>query len=98
MRVEILYFDGCPNHHGARELVQQVSSELGVAPEIRMVEVADLEAAERLRFLGSPSVRVDGCDVEPGADAHARQGHQRSPRRTLGSRRALGIPALGAAL
>ena len=67
MRVEILYFDGCPNHHGARELVERVSSELGIAPEIRMVEVADLEAAERLRFLGSPTVRVDGRDVEPGA-------------------------------
>jgi hypothetical protein len=33
------------------------------------VEVHDAEAAQRLRFLGSPSVRVDGRDVEPGAEA-----------------------------
>ena len=32
------------------------------------VEVEDLEAAERERFLGSPTVRIDGQDVEPGAD------------------------------
>jgi len=35
---------------------------------VRLVRVPDLEAAERLRFLGSPTVRVDGRDVEPGAD------------------------------
>ena len=67
MLVEILYFDGCPNHQGARELVEKVSDQLGIAPEIRMVEVADVEAAARLRFLGSPTVRVDGRDVEPGS-------------------------------
>lgn len=32
------------------------------------VDVPDLETARRLRFLGSPTVRVDGRDVEPGAD------------------------------
>jgi hypothetical protein len=67
-RVEILYFDGCPNHEPARELVEQVAAELGLQPQIELIEVADGDAATRLRFLGSPSVRVDGRDVEPGAD------------------------------
>ncbi|HET8605470.1 MAG TPA: hypothetical protein VFL66_00420 [Gaiellaceae bacterium] len=65
--VEILYFDGCPNHEAALDLVERVSGELGVRPELRLVNVPDAEAARRLRFLGSPSVRVDGRDVEPGA-------------------------------
>lgn len=68
MLVEILYFDGCPNHEAARELVERVSGDFDVEPEIRIVEVADVKAGERLRFLGSPTVRVDGRDVEPGAD------------------------------
>ncbi len=68
MLVEILYFDGCPNYRTARDLVERLSAEAGVEAEIRMVEVPDVETAERLRFLGSPSVRVDGRDVEPGAD------------------------------
>jgi hypothetical protein len=66
--VEILSFDGCPNHEGALALVQRVAAELGLVPELRLVDVPDLDAALRLRFLGSPTVRVGGRDVEPGAD------------------------------
>jgi hypothetical protein len=67
-RVEILYFDGCPNHEAARGLVERVAAELQVEPEIDVVEVPDADAATELRFLGSPTVRVNGRDVEPGAE------------------------------
>ena len=66
--VEILWFEGCPNHAPALELVEQVAGELGMRPAIELVEVPDAEAAARLRFLGSPTVRVEGQDVEPGAE------------------------------
>src|SRR5262249_34936742 len=66
--VEILYFDGCPNHEGALELVERLATELALDPEIRLVNVPDPEAASRLGFLGSPTVRVGGHDVEPGAE------------------------------
>jgi hypothetical protein len=66
-RVEILYFEGCPNHGPARALVERLARELRVEPEIELIEVADPEAAVALRFLGSPTVRVDGVDVEPDA-------------------------------
>jgi hypothetical protein len=65
--VEILYFDGCPNHEGARALVGRVSRELGVEPELRLVNVPDEETVRRRRFLGSPTIRVAGEDVEPQA-------------------------------
>jgi hypothetical protein len=67
-RVEILYFYGCPNHHLARALVERLAGELRVEPDIELVEVADPEAAVALRFLGSPTVRIDGVDVEPDAE------------------------------
>ena len=67
-RVEILYFEGCPNHELARMLVERLARQLRIEPEIRLVEIADPDAAVELRFLGSPTVRVDGVDVEPGAD------------------------------
>jgi hypothetical protein len=63
--VEILYFEGCPNHHPAIALVEQVSRELGIDPEMRLVEVLDQAEAARLRFLGSPTIRVGGIDVDP---------------------------------
>jgi hypothetical protein len=66
--VEILYFDGCPNHEAAQELFERVASEVAVSPDVRLVKVEDQEAATRERFLGSPTIRVDGRDVEPGAD------------------------------
>ena len=65
--VEILYFEGCPNHEPVRALVEKVATELRVEPDIELVEVTDADGAARLRFLGSPTVRVDGVDVEPGA-------------------------------
>jgi hypothetical protein len=67
-RVEILYFEGCPNHKSARALVERVAAVLRVEPAIELVEVADPDAAADLRFLGSPTIRVDGRDVEPGAE------------------------------
>jgi hypothetical protein len=67
-RVEILYFDGCPNYEPARALVEQVAAELQLDPPVDLVEVVDPDAAAALRFLGSPTIRVDGHDIEPGAE------------------------------
>ena len=66
--VEILYFDGCPNHEPALELVERVSRELGIEPELRLVNVPDQEAAQLQRFLGSPTIRVGGVDVDPATE------------------------------
>jgi hypothetical protein len=63
--VEILYFDDCPNHEPAVALVERVDRELGTGAELRLVNVPDQETATRLRFLGSPTIRVDGVDVDP---------------------------------
>lgn len=67
--VEILYFDGCPNVDSTRELVARVSAEVGAVAQVRLVKVPDTDSALRQRFLGSPTIRIDGRDIEPGADA-----------------------------
>lgn len=66
--VEILYFDGCPNLDPAVALVERTAANVGLEPRIQLVNVPDAEAATRLRFLGSPTVRIGGRDVEPAAD------------------------------
>lgn len=86
-RVEILYFDGCPNHEPARALVERVAAELQLDPSIDLVEVVDPEAAAELRCLGSPTVRVDGRDVEPGTRARGRRMHSASVRPRSGASR-----------
>lgn len=44
------------------------SHSTGIATDIEFVEVQDADAADRERFLGSPTVRINGHDVEPAAD------------------------------
>lgn len=66
MRVDMLYFGGCPNWREARKLVQEVLAQEGVKADVTEVEVPTPEEAERLGFLGSPTIRVDGDDVETG--------------------------------
>ena len=68
MRVEVLYFDGCPNHEALLPRLRDLVSSTGSDAHIDLVRVEDTDAAERERFLGSPSVRVDGEDIEPGAE------------------------------
>jgi hypothetical protein len=68
-RVEILHVGGCPHHEPARARVERLARELRIEPEIRLIEVVDPQAAVALRFLGSPTVRIEGVDVEPGAEA-----------------------------
>ena len=65
--VELLYFAGCPNLAPTRSLVEAVADETRVPVRIELHEVG-LDEVEAVRFLGSPSLRVDGHDVEPGAD------------------------------
>ena len=67
--VEVLTFDGCPHAEPALELVERVLAETGVAATVRRIDIPDTDAAEAKRFLGSPTIRVNGRDIEPGADA-----------------------------
>jgi hypothetical protein len=71
MKIEILYFDGCPNHSLVRERVREVMKEEGISGRVSEVNIRDQAAARATRFLGSPSIRINGLDVEPAARAAA---------------------------
>jgi hypothetical protein len=68
--VEVLTFEGCPNRDAAIALVERVATQLASTAELRVIEVPDQQSAEQTRFLGSPTIRVNGCDIEPDADRH----------------------------
>jgi hypothetical protein len=63
--VEVLYVEHCPNVPAALALVERVAAELGIDTEVRTTMISDQGAAEQARFVGSPTVRVDGRDVDP---------------------------------
>jgi hypothetical protein len=69
MKVELLWWEGCPSWPDALANLKEIMAELGLDPEsVEMVEVESDEQAERERFPGSPTIRVDGADVQPPED------------------------------
>jgi hypothetical protein len=67
MKVEVLYFHGCPTYGTATKTLRAVLAEEGLEAEVQLVAVNSDEEAERLRFPGSPTIRVDGEDLFPVA-------------------------------
>ncbi len=67
MQIEVLYFDGCPNHAPTVTLVKQIAADLGLKVGVEEINVTSAEEVQRLRFLGSPTVRVNGVDIDPTA-------------------------------
>jgi hypothetical protein len=61
--VELLYFDGCPSYERFLPRLRAVLAAAGIGGEVRLRRVESPEAAIAERFLGSPTVRVDGVDV-----------------------------------
>jgi hypothetical protein len=70
-KVEVMYFDGCPNVDRAVDQVRVAIAMVGMegSVDVTLTRVSDEVAAGRKGFLGSPTVLVDGRDVEPDAVA-----------------------------
>jgi hypothetical protein len=65
MKIELLHFDGCPSWEKTQADIRAVLAERGLSDEIELVNVQSNEKAQGLRFVGSPSVRIDGRDIDP---------------------------------
>jgi 8-oxo-dGTP pyrophosphatase MutT (NUDIX family) len=65
--IEVLYVRECPHYAGTLAMVERLRGELGIETELRTRPIGDQAAAERAGFPGSPTIRVDGRDVEPGS-------------------------------
>jgi hypothetical protein len=66
--IEVLYVQECCHCQGTLTRVERVRAELGIDAELRTSLIVDQAAAVRAGFPGSPTVRVDGRDVEPGRE------------------------------
>ena len=63
--IELLYWEGCPSYPEARALLDAVLATRGLEVPITMREVRTQDEADELRFPGSPTIRIDGADVDP---------------------------------
>ena len=64
-RIEFLWFEDCPSHQTARAMLHDAIAELGLLAEIRDIKVETDEQAEALEFRGSPTIRINGLDIDP---------------------------------
>jgi len=64
MKIEVLYFAGCPNYLPAVDRLRTVLASEGLRAELIRIEVKDDSAARTLKFFGSPTIRVNGLDVD----------------------------------
>jgi len=66
--IECLFAPGCDARNDTLALVDKVTGELGLSVNVQEGVVSTPEEALAVRFLGSPSIRVNGRDIEAGAD------------------------------
>ncbi len=70
MKIEVLYVPHCPNLAATLQELRHVLAEEGVSAQVQEILVNSAEMAESRRFPGSPTIRIDGQDIEP-QDARA---------------------------
>lgn len=63
--IEVLYFDGCPNHETFLPHLTELLAELHIASPVTLIRIETDDDAQAHQFLGSPTVRINGRDVEP---------------------------------
>ena len=64
LRIEVLYFTGCPHAGEALRLTRRIVDRLLPGREVEPILVETEEEARAREFLGSPSIRIDGIDIE----------------------------------
>jgi hypothetical protein len=69
VRVSFLYYEDCPSHDVALERLREVMDEEGIPGVVEVVKVETEEQARELHFVGSPTIRVDGQDIDPPDDS-----------------------------
>jgi arsenate reductase (thioredoxin) len=69
MKVQLQYFEGCPGHLPTRALIQAILTDLDVPADLEEIDVTSSEPATSIGFCGSPTLSVNGRDIEDRTDA-----------------------------
>ena len=67
INVQVLFSDGCPHAPATIELINNVSTKLKLDVRLESIQVDDQKQAQEVNFLGSPTIRINGLDIDPSA-------------------------------
>lgn len=65
MKITFLYYEDCPSHEEALQRLRSVMAEEAIEAEIDIRKVETETQAQQLRFTGSPTIRINGRDIDP---------------------------------
>jgi len=68
--IVVLHTEGCPSTPKTVEIIRECTSELGIPADLREMLVRTQKEADAWRFLGSPTVQVNGIEIDPVARAN----------------------------
>ncbi len=71
MKVQLLYFSGCPHVAGAREHLRRALGSCGLKVRVEEIDTESPDTPEHLRGWGSPTILINGKDL---AGIHGPQG------------------------
>jgi hypothetical protein len=66
-KIHVLYSDGCPHAAPTVDLVHEIAKELGISIDLSTMLIETPEHAKTHKYIGSPTVQVDGIDIDPSA-------------------------------
>jgi hypothetical protein len=68
LRVEFLYDPDCPSHEEALARLREVMEEQHSVPNLVVEAMTSRDRVQKRRFLGSPTIRINGVDIDPGSE------------------------------
>ena len=68
LKIRFLYFEDCPSHDEALQRLRRSIEAEGIGADVEIVRVETAEDAESFKFIGSPTIIVNGQDIDPPAN------------------------------
>ena len=70
-KIEFLYFAGCPSYKNALAYLEEIISEEKIDADVELILVESPEDAQKVEFQGSPSIKINGIDLEDKSDEYS---------------------------
>ena len=65
MEIKFYYWEDCPSHEDALERLQEQMTDLSIIDPVTVIELKTEADAQRYQFIGSPTIHINGVDVDP---------------------------------
>ena len=71
MKIEFYYFENCPSYEISLQNLKDVIKDSAVNAELDIIRIDSVEDAEKFTFQGSPSIKINGKDIEDRNDTYS---------------------------